>query len=65
MEIRFLIMCGETKTLLRTRLRCGKEKVRDPMAVTGSKAPLPTMMDEGLEEVGKEVVESIPASADM
>jgi hypothetical protein len=35
------------------------------MAVTGSKAPLPTMIDEGVEEVGKEVVESIPASADM
>jgi hypothetical protein len=35
------------------------------MAVTGSKAPLPTTIDEGVDEVGKEVVESIPAFADM
>jgi hypothetical protein len=65
MEIKFFIICGETKTFLRTRLPCGKEKVRDPMAVTGSKAPLPTMIDEGVDEVGIEVVESIPVSEDM
>jgi len=35
------------------------------MAVIGSKAPLPTMIDEGVEEVGGEMVESLPASADM
>ena len=37
----------------------------DPMAVIGSNAPLPTMIDEGVEEVGGEMVESLPASADM
>jgi hypothetical protein len=65
MEIRFLIICGETKTLLRTKFRCGKEKVCDPMAVTGSNAPLPTMIDEGVDEFGREMVEILPASAVM
>lgn len=65
MEIKFLMICGETKTLLRTRLRRGKEKVCDPMAVIGSKAPLPTIIDEGVEDVGEEMVESLPASAVM
>jgi hypothetical protein len=31
---KFLIMLGDTKTLSRTRLRCGKEKACDPTAVT-------------------------------
>jgi hypothetical protein len=65
MKIKFLMMCGETKTLLRTRLRRGKEKVWDPMAVIGSKAPLPTIIDEGVEDLGEEMVESLPASAVM
>jgi hypothetical protein len=65
MEIKFLIMLGDTKTLLRTRLRCGKEKVCDLMAVTGSKAPFPTMIDEGADEEGGEMVESLPASEVM
>jgi hypothetical protein len=62
MEIKFLIMLGDTSTLLRTRLRCGKEKVCDPVAVTGSKAPFPTTIDEGVNEEGGETVESLPAS---
>ena len=33
------------------------------MAVTGSKAPLPTMIDEGVENVGEDRVEILPASA--
>jgi hypothetical protein len=65
MEIKFLMICGETKTLLRTKFRLGKEKVCDPVAVTGSKAPLPTMIDEGVDELGKERVEIVPASAVM
>ena len=64
-EIKFLIMLGDTSTLLRTKLRCGKEKVCDPVAVTGSKAPFPTMIDEGVNEVGEEKVESLPASEVM
>ena len=57
-------MLGDTSTLLRTKLRCGKEKVY-PVAVTGSKAPFPTMIDEGVNEVGEEKVESLPASEVM
>jgi hypothetical protein len=59
------MICGETKTLLRTRFLLGRAKVCDPMAVTGSKAPLPTMIDEGVEVVGEERVEILPASAVM
>jgi hypothetical protein len=33
------------------------------MAVTGSKAPLPTMIEEGVEYVGEDRVEILPASA--
>jgi hypothetical protein len=58
MKIKFLIMSGDTKTLLRTRLRCGKEKICDPVAVTGSKAPFPTIID-GVDEEGGEMVESL------
>ena len=65
MEIRFLIICGETKTSLRTRFRCGKEKVCDPVAVTGRSAPLPTMIDEGVSDEGDEKEESVPASTVM
>jgi hypothetical protein len=54
MEIKFLIMCGETKTSLRTRLPCGKEKLCDPVAVTGRSAPFPTTIDEGVSEEGDE-----------
>ena len=35
------------------------------MAVTGSKAPFPTMIDEGVDEKGGEMVESLPASEVM
>ena len=62
MEIRFLIMFGETRTSLRTILRRGKEKVCDPVAVTGRSVPLPTMIDGVLDE-GEKMVESLPASA--
>ena len=56
-EIRFLIMLGDTKTSLRTRLRPKKEKVCDLVAVTGSSAPFPTTIDEGVDEKGGEMVE--------
>jgi hypothetical protein len=45
-------MLGETKTLERKRGRCEVEKECDPTEVTGSKAPLPTMIDEGLDDEG-------------
>jgi hypothetical protein len=43
----------------------GKKKICDPVAVTGSKAPFLTMIDEGVNEVGEEMVESLPASEVM
>jgi hypothetical protein len=52
MEIRFLIMLGETKTLERTKGCCEVENECDPTEVTGSKAPLLTMIDEGLDDKG-------------
>jgi hypothetical protein len=63
-EIKFLIMLGDTRTLLRARLRCGNKKMCDPVAVTGSKAPFPTTID-GVDKEGGEMVESIPASEVM
>jgi len=35
------------------------------MAVTGSKAPFPTMIDEGVDEEGGEMVERLPMSEVM
>jgi hypothetical protein len=51
-KIRFLIMLGETKTLERTKGRHEVENKCDLTEVTGSKAPLPTMIDEGLDDKG-------------
>jgi hypothetical protein len=52
MEIRFLIMLGETKTLEITKGRREVEKECDLTELTGSEAPLPTMIDEGLDDKG-------------
>jgi hypothetical protein len=57
-DIRFLISCGETRTLLR---RNG-DKIVAPVAVTGMKEPLPTTMDEGAGKQGTDVEERVPAS---
>ena len=43
-EIRFLISLGETRTLLRVK---GPERDVEPVAVTSSKEPSPTTIDEG------------------
>jgi hypothetical protein len=51
-EIKFLIMLGDTETLERKRGRCGVEKECDPTEVTGNKPLLPTMIDEGLDDEG-------------
>jgi hypothetical protein len=40
-----------------------KEKMCDPVAVTGRSAPLPTMIDEGVRDDGDKMLESLPASA--
>jgi hypothetical protein len=49
---KFIIMFGEIKTLERTRGRRAVEKEWDPIDVTGREAPLPTMIDEGLDDNG-------------
>ena len=51
-EIKFLIMFGDTKTSERTRGRHVVENECDPIDVMGSEAPLPTMIDEGLDDEG-------------
>jgi hypothetical protein len=43
-------MSRATKTLETMRDRCGVIKEVDPMEVTGSKASLPKIIDEGLED---------------
>ena len=43
-EIRFLIICGDTRTLLRHKR--GDNSV-EPVALTGIMEPLPTTIDEG------------------
>jgi hypothetical protein len=45
-------MLGDTKTLESTRGHRFVGKECDPMDVTGSEAPLPTMIDEGLDDDG-------------
>jgi hypothetical protein len=60
-EIRFLISCGETRTLLRRK----GDKAVAPVAVIGMKEPLPTTMDEGVGKQGTDVEERIPASLVM
>jgi hypothetical protein len=57
--MRFLISCGETRTLLRCK---DGDKVVVPVAVTGKKEPLPTTMEEGAEKLGGTVEERVPAS---
>jgi hypothetical protein len=58
-EFKFLIMPGATRTLERTKGRCGVIKEEDPTDVTGRDAPLPTMVEEGCEGGKKEEL-SIP-----
>jgi hypothetical protein len=52
-ESKFLIMCGEARTLERTRGHCVLDKECGLIdVVAGSDAPLPTMIDEGLDDKG-------------
>jgi len=55
-EIRFLIICGDTRTLLRRKK--GDNSV-EPVAVTGMTEPLPTTMDEGVGYRGEQACESV------
>jgi len=61
-EIRFLISCGETSTLLR---RKDGEITVEPVDVTGSKDPLPTTMDDGVGYREEVVCESELECDDM
>jgi hypothetical protein len=54
-------MIGGTRTLERTSDRSGVIKEEDPTEVTGSKAPLPTMIDEGPKGGGGWDEVSIPS----
>jgi hypothetical protein len=53
-EIRFLIICGDTRTLLRRKV--GDNSV-EPVAVTGKIEPLPTTIDEGVGYRGNRTCE--------
>ena len=55
-EIRFLIICGHIRTLLRRKR--GESSV-EPVAVKGIMEPLPTTMDEGARYRGEQACESI------
>jgi hypothetical protein len=61
-EIKFVISCGETRTLLRHNKG---EITVEPTDVTGSKDPLPTTMDEGEGYRGELVCEREPEWEDM
>jgi hypothetical protein len=52
--MRFLISCGDTRTLLRHNV--GDNSV-EPVAMTGSIEPLPTTIDEGVGYNGKRTCE--------
>jgi hypothetical protein len=52
--MRFLIICGETRTILRCKV--GDNSV-ELVAVTGRIKPLPTIIDEGVGYRGKRTCE--------
>jgi len=52
----FLIICGETRTLLRRK--AGDNSV-EPVAVTGRIEPLPTIIDEGVGYRGTRTCERV------
>jgi hypothetical protein len=57
--MRFLIRCGETRTLLRCK---DGDKDVAPVVVTGKKEPLSTTIEEGAGKQGGDVEERVPAS---
>ena len=62
-ETRFLIKSGEIRTLFRCKalLEVGRKDV--PVWVIGNDAPLPTRMEEGIEEV--EIEERLAGVEDL
>jgi hypothetical protein len=52
-EIRFLIISGARRTLLR---RNGPGRVEKPVPTTGRMAPLPTTIEDGKEEDAEAVI---------
>jgi hypothetical protein len=55
-EIRFIIICGDTRTLLRQKLG---DNSAEPMTVTGTVEPLPKTIEEGVGYCGKEKCERV------
>jgi len=53
-KIRFLIICGDTRTLLRRKFEVNSV---EPVAVTGIREPLPTTIDEGVGYRGRRTCE--------
>ena len=51
-EIRFLIMCGETRILCRCNERSVNRKEVEPIAIMGKEEPLPTIILGRVKEVG-------------
>jgi hypothetical protein len=51
-EIRFLIICGETRILCRCNERSVNKKEVEPIAVIGKEEPLSTIILGGVKEVG-------------
>jgi hypothetical protein len=51
--MRFLIMCGETRISCKCKGRAVTGKEVEPTPVTGNKEPLPTMILEGVKELGE------------
>ena len=59
-EIKFLIMWGETRISERNKFPRAVGIVAEPVAVTGSKDPLPTIILDGVECEGRVDEVSIP-----
>jgi hypothetical protein len=56
--MRFLISCGQTRTLLRCK---EGDKAAAPVAITGKMEPLQTTIDEGAGKQGRDVEERLLA----
>jgi hypothetical protein len=56
---------GRHQNIVKNKIAMWERKIYDPVAVIGSCAPLPTMIDEGVKDDGGEMVERLPVSAVM
>ena len=55
-EVRFLMICGDTRTLLSLK---EPDKSVEPVAVTGRREPLPTIIEEGVNDQGADMCEKV------